>query len=570
MRRWTGLAVALLVTSATVVTGVTVHAAPAVDEGSGVGRDAPDLAPREQRLYMITDSVGLGAQYALPAAFPPGWDITLDGDPGEFTETLERSYVAPRVASTPNVFGDHAVVAAGYNYPYWDPARFDRSVDSMIATLESAGVEYVHWVTLREVKQQYVSPGGWRQIQPYSWYFPEVNDRLEMALDRHPNLFLVDFAAVADRPDITYDAIHLNSTGAALYSATIRESVVNATTAAPDGSVLRVAVPQPAGVEAVALNLTTVGPRAPGFLTAFACDSTRPTPSNHNYARAEVVAHSVVAPVGATGEVCVYVHRASQVVVDITGRFGAGAGITPGVPSRVLDTRTEGAQLAASQPRPLPLFATGAGAAALSVTALNAAGPGFVRVAPCGSTEETSTVNVGGPAAVPNLTIVEGGPTAPLCVTASGPMDVVVDAFVSFGGSNGIEVGAPDRVLDTRDAGASPPAGGSVVRLDGAVLGVGPTTTGVMLNLTATDARSPGFLTAYPCSSGRPDTSSLNYAPGATVANFVIVQPDADGAVCVFTLGPTHVVVDAVGTTTTGFAGSPPRRLLDTRLRLAP
>ena len=80
------------------------------------------------------------------------------------------------------MFGDYAIVAAGYNYPYWDPARFDRSIDTMVATLLEAGVKHVFWVTLREVKQQYVSPGAWRQIQPYYWYFPTVNDRLEMAL----------------------------------------------------------------------------------------------------------------------------------------------------------------------------------------------------------------------------------------------------------------------------------------------------------------------------------------------------------------------------------------------------
>lgn len=531
--------------------------------GDTIVRETPELAPREKRLYMVTDSVGLGARSALPRAFPADWDITLDGDAGEFTETLERNYVAPRISSTPHVFGDHAVVAAGYNYPYWDPGRFDRSVDSMIATLESAGVRYIHWVTLREVKQQYVSPGGWRQIQPYFWYFPEVNDRLEMALERHPNLYLVDFAAVADQPDITYDAIHLNNPGAALYSAIVRESVVNAQTASPDGSILRIPIPDPAGVEAVALNLTTVGPRAPGFLTAFPCDTPLPTLSNHNYGRAQIVAHSVVARVGATGEVCVYVHRGAQVIVDITGRFGAGAGIARGAPERVLDTRLAGGPLAAGAERRLPMFTTAPGAAALSVTAVGSAGPGFVRVAPCGATGDTSTVNVSGPAAVPNLTVVEGSPAAPLCVTASRQMDVVVDSFVPFGETNGVEVTAPERVLDTRTGDAPPLEPGTVVELDGAA----PATTGVMLNLTAADARGLGFLTAYPCAAGRPDTSSLNYSPGDVVANFVIVQPDAAGKVCVYTFGRTHVVVDAVGTTTTDFTGSAPQRLLDTRQR---
>ena len=94
------------------------------------------------------------------------------------------------MTQTPWVFGDYAIVAAGYNYPYWDPARFDRSIDAMIATLLEAGVKHVFWVTLREVKPQYISPGAWRQIQPYYWYFPTVNDHLETALARHPDLSL--------------------------------------------------------------------------------------------------------------------------------------------------------------------------------------------------------------------------------------------------------------------------------------------------------------------------------------------------------------------------------------------
>ena len=81
----------------------------------------------------------------------------------------------------------------------------------MVATLLEAGVKHVFWVTLREVKPQYISPAAWRQIQPYYWYFPTVNDHLERALARHPNLSLIDWAAVADQPGLTYDAIHLNT-----------------------------------------------------------------------------------------------------------------------------------------------------------------------------------------------------------------------------------------------------------------------------------------------------------------------------------------------------------------------
>ena len=82
----------LLTTIGTIVT-------PAVTADA----DVPQAAPASKRVYVITDSVGLGAERALPAAFPPDWQITLDGDAGEFTETLESKYVRPRMASTPGV-----------------------------------------------------------------------------------------------------------------------------------------------------------------------------------------------------------------------------------------------------------------------------------------------------------------------------------------------------------------------------------------------------------------------------------------------------------------------------------
>ena len=415
-------------------------------------------------------------------------------------------------------------------------------------------MKYIHWVTLREVKQQYVSPGGWRQIQPYYWYFPEVNDRLEMALDRHPNLYLVDFAAVADSR--TSPTTRSTSTRPAPRLQLDRPRVGRERA---DRVARRVRHPgaDPRPRRRGRRGTQPHHRRAPraGFLTVFPCDTPLPTLSNHNYGRADRGELGGDA-VGATGEVCVYTHRGTQVIVDITGRFGAGSGIVPGAPDRVLDTRLAGGPLAAGVERQLPLFTAASGAAALSVTAVGAGGPGFVRVAPCGSTGTTSTVNVAAAAAVPNLTIVEGSPAAPLCVTASRPMDVLVDVFVPFADANGVDVAAPERVRDTcgrricatgaghrrRDRRCGPRCHGDHDRRDA--------------QPHAADARSLGFLTVYPCAAGRPDTSSLNYVPGEVVANFVIVQPDAAGKVCVFTYGRTHVIVDVLGTTADGFAGS--------------
>ena len=124
-------------------------------------------------VYMVTDSVGLGAKDAVPAAFP-GRTVVVDGHPALFVELLQDRLVRPRIASNPELFANGiAVVAGGYNYPYWDPARFDRSIDHMIATLRAAGAAHILWVTLREVKPQYITPSAWRQVAAVLLVLPD-------------------------------------------------------------------------------------------------------------------------------------------------------------------------------------------------------------------------------------------------------------------------------------------------------------------------------------------------------------------------------------------------------------
>ena len=434
----------------------------------------------------------------------------------------------------------------------------------MVQTLLEAGVEHVFWVTLREIKPQYVTPAGWRQIQPYYWYFPTVNDHLEAALARHPQLSLIDWAAVADQSGLTYDAIHLNNVGAALYSAISRQAIIDHRTAAPEASVTRIPIPNAAGVKAVALNLTTVDPRSLGFLTAYDCDQERPTVSNHNFTRDLIVAHAAIVPVSQSGDVCIYDNVSTNLVVDITGRFGNDAGIADTHSKRLVDTRDRGAVQPALVPLVVDVGSPGL-PTVLEVTAVEAAGPGWVRAAPCDSTDTTSTVNFRDASPVPNVAVVVPGADGTVCVTSSVATHLIVDRFLQFGDDSEVTVVPPKRVLDTRESPGTRVDGGGVAVLDGAGLGVTDSTTGVMLNLTTTDPAGGGFLTAYPCLAGRPTTSNLNFAPGDVVANFVIVEPDASGDVCIYAHSPTHVVVDLLGTVSTGFTGGTPQRLLDTR-----
>lgn len=558
--RW---AAAALLVATSVATAVTAVRAPT---------PAIAAAPPSQRVVMFTDSVGLGARSALPRAFPADWQVVVDGQPARMVGQLEQQYVRPRLATNPSWFGDHVVIAAGYNFPYWDHARFVREVDSLVNTLTAAGVKHVYWVTLREVKPQFISASAWRQVQPYYWYFPDVNDLLEQALERHPNLHLVDWAAVADQPGLTYDAIHLNTTGAALYSGIIRAAVDGVSTTVPDGSTTRIHVPGGETATAAAINIATTHPRAAGVLTAHPCGRV-PLVSMHNHRRGEVVAHSSIVPLDANGDFCVTTRVATNLVVDVTGVFRRGGDFTSVAPTRWIDTRTgDGAPLAHGATIALDIddvrAAAGVSGApsavAVSATAVGAAGPGFLRVTTCGSDAETSNVNFTGPAASPNHVIVELDDAGRICVEAYTTTHVIVDLFGVFSADSTTTANAPVRLFDSRLRGA-PVAAGSVERLAVADAGVAPDATGVVVNLTTVDTESPAFVTAYPCAEGRPPSSSINTS-NDVVSNAAIITPDERGEICVYSYTTTHLVVDVMGEVGTSFDGFSPIRVLDTRL----
>jgi YVTN family beta-propeller protein len=74
-------------------------------------------------------------------------------------------------------------------------------------------------------------------------------------------------------------------------------------------------------------------------------------------------------------------------------------------------------------------------------------------------------------------------------------------------------------------------------------------TAAVVLNVTATQTTSNGWLTVYPSTNQpRPLASNLNFVAGETVANLVIVPLGyLDGVMIYNRSGHTHVVVDVVG-----------------------
>ena len=161
-----------------------------------------------------------------------------------------------------------------------------------------------------------------------------------------------------------------------------------------------------AGVQAVYLSVTAVGPTASTYLTVYPSLTTRPGMSNVNAAaNVSAQSNSAVVPVGTDGKVTLYNNAGSvNVVVDLHGYFtsttsGTGSGgIVPVTKTRVVDTvngvGAPKAQIAAG--KTLTMTLTGALVPAGSYAvfydiAVKSTANGYVRVYPTGTSEPTAT-----------------------------------------------------------------------------------------------------------------------------------------------------------------------------------
>lgn len=136
---------------------------------------------------------------------------------------------------------------------------------------------------------------------------------------------------------------------------------------------------------------------------------------------------------------------------------------------------------------------------------------------------------------------------------------------------------APERFVDTRALGETLDgqfeANGSIGPADEyevQITGRGGVPLGAraaVMNVTAIRADGTGFVTAHPCVTPRPNTSSLNYTAGVNLGNEVVAPLSTGGKVCFFSSSEIELTVDVVGYV----AGDAPvelltpARFLDTR-----
>ena len=345
------------------------------------------------------------------------------------------------------------------------------------------------------------------------------------------------------------------------------------------------------GAGAVSLNVTVTGTVAAdvgGYLSIYPCtDASDPTPdvSLLNFVTDMTVANSAVIPLGPTGRACIHVYGTAHVIIDVSGWFPSGRGLTGTTPTRVLDTRTGvggvpigriGTISGTADTVAIRLTgragvpATGVAAVTVNLTAVDTIAPdvgGFVSVYPCASPNE-------GPPNVSNLNFTTGetlanfvvapipaDASAPLtCIHVFGLAHLLLDVTGWFASGSDLTVIRPTRIVDTRSG-----IGGITSSRTGAIDGsapalridltglIAPGATTVAVNATVADTTADdagGYLTVYPCASDReppPYVSNLNFISGEAVGNSVISPVGADGGLCLWVWGIAHVIVDLTG-----------------------
>jgi hypothetical protein len=268
----------------------------------------------------------------------------------------------------------------------------------------------------------------------------------------------------------------------------------------------------------------------------------------------------------------------------------------PLAPSRILDTRSGrgGALGPLAADSSLVLDVTGShglpengvSAVVLNVTATQTGAAGYVTASPGDRpTPTVSSLNFAGPnETVANLVTVRVGPSGVVDLYTSATTHLIADVAGYYTEAATSSDGryrplTPQRVLDTRTGLGAPtgivgPAGSIDLSLRG-VAGLDETDVeAVVLNVTATDATGEGFVSVWPTGGARPEVSNLNYVPGGTRANLVIVPVGTDMQVSLYSHAGAHLVADIAGWFTSSSTASgtdglfvpiTPQRILDTR-----
>lgn len=207
----------------------------------------------------------------------------------------------------------------------------------------------------------------------------------------------------------------------------------------------------------------------------------------------------------------------------------------------------------------------------LNVTAVNAQADGFVSVHSADAPRtQASNLNYAAGDTVSNHVLTQTADNGYVTLYVHGATHIVVDVMSvhphSWGVSAAVE---PARALDTRLNGAQVGAGQSVVVKPhaGMFTGAPSSPAAWVINTTAVNPTSDGYLTVHPAGTERPGASNINYSAGQTIAGLSMVHSTPDEGIHIYSHGATDVVVDVVGWVNSSGSFTPmtPARAFDSR-----
>jgi hypothetical protein len=247
----------------------------------------------------------------------------------------------------------------------------------------------------------------------------------------------------------------------------------------------------------------------------------------------------------------------------------AGLGVNVGAEAAGATTRA----LGVGETRTVSLAGavpSSARAVVVNVTALDATRPTFLTVFEGGADRPVaSTLNPMPGVTTHNVTFVALSDDDSIDIyNETGSVEVLVDVLAWS--ADPLALGepvplAPTRLFDTRQAGGAA-SGTRTVAVAGRA-GVPKRVGAVLINVTAVDATTSGFVTVYPTSSVRPTLSNLNPQPGEVRHNLVVTPLSDSGSIDLsVSAGTVDLFADIVGwIPASAIESTAPRRLLDTR-----
>ena len=330
------------------------------------------------------------------------------------------------------------------------------------------------------------------------------------------------------------------------------------------------------GATAVLVNLTVTAPTAPGYVVAYPTGVATPLASTMDFQAGDSKANLAVVTLGRGGQFSVYNSSGTtQVVVDVEGWYGpTGSGgdlFNPVSPQRIVDTRPgsghpyAGETLGPGQTLTVQVAgqggipSTGADAVVMNVTATDATAASFLTMYPAGAAQPfASNLNFNAGQTVANQVVLPLGAGGAVTVyNDQGSVDLIVDVAGWYGaGGLAFHPLGPGRVVDTRPGSGEPYSGQTLqprqsltVQLAGLA---GLPATGVSalaVNVTVTDTAAAGDLQVGPGGQPLPDTSEVNWSPGQTTENLVIVGAGSSGSLTFYdgSSGTVDLVVDVYG-----------------------